>query len=184
MERGEKKRKVRSDKRKATAPFIPDIERIWIHRIARYTGLSEGETGLRLVQEAIVNEKCIEFFASFFHRPYQFSEGVIFPGRRQAEVISDYIRPLENQERARFKIKVSQTLYLALSEFQISLATSFLAHATYSLLKYSLVDMDILQKVAPGINQAHIYGPIKTAVQVNMVEISSRAYSVMKNRRY
>lgn len=178
-----KKRKIRYDKKKAIAPFIADKERIWIHRIARYTNLPEGEIGLRLIRTAVQNEQCIEFFAAYFRRPYQFTESVVFPGRTQANDIEEYIKMDENQERGRFKIKASQDFYNELCEFQIALGTPYLAHATYALLKYALVDIEIIQEVAPAIDMNHIYGPIKSAALLNFSPVSSKAFSVFKNRR-
>ncbi|WCK53814.1 hypothetical protein PP175_21225 [Aneurinibacillus sp. Ricciae_BoGa-3] len=145
--------------------------------------LPEGEIGFRLLQSSIQNERCIDFFAAYFRRPYQFSERVIFPGRRHADNVEEYIQIDENQNRSRFKIKVSQDFHLALSEFQIALGTPYLARGTYAMLKYSLVEMDIIQNVAPGIQKNHIYGPVKTASQLNMSQVSSKAYSVLKSRR-
>lgn len=147
LKKGTQNRKTRSDKKKAIAPYIHDELREMIYRLARHLDLCEGDTGVKLIQVALENRKCIEFFSRFFKRSYQFSEDQLFIGHATAADILPYLQP--RRDTSRFKVKVSQTLSDQLFEFQIALGTPYIAYATHALLIYSLSSKEIIQEVAP-----------------------------------
>ncbi|WP_206669885.1 hypothetical protein [Paenibacillus luteus] len=170
-----KQRKVRSDKKRAIAPYIPDIERVWIQRIANRCALPEGEVGIQLVKTALLDEDCIVFFSSYFKRDFRFTENITYCGHKEYRSIYEYIN--DDSERDRFKLKASQTLYDQLCEFQIGLGVSFLAHATYALLRYALHDLKTIQKVAPGMLKEDFTGPMKP---VTALLQPSKAWSILE----
>jgi hypothetical protein len=175
-ERDVKKRKVRSDKKKAIAPFILDNERVWIHRIARRCELPEGETGLQLIKIALNNEACILFFSSYFKRNYQFTSNQLFFGHHDSRSIYDYI-PKDKKVCERFKMKFNQPLYDQVCEFQIALGIPYLAHATYAILRYALHDIEIVRVLAPGITKQDFNSPMKILIKPDK---QSKAWSILK----
>jgi hypothetical protein len=171
---GAEKRKIRTDKKWAIAPFIPDEQRVWIHRLASRSNLPEGVVGEQLLRIALQDESCIVFFSSYLRRDFCFRANITYCGHKDARSIYEYIS--NQSERGRYKIKASQTLYDQLCEFQIALGVSYLAHATYALLKYALHDIKILQMIVPGITKEELTGPSKP---VALSEKSS-AWSILK----
>lgn len=168
-------RKTRSDKKKAIAPFIPDLYRVWIHRIARKCDLPEGEVGLQLIRAALENEECIRFFARYFKRDYQYSAVISFCGHRDALPIDSYIQ--RSSEDGRFKIKASQSLYERLSDFQIALGIPYLSHATFALLRYALNEPGIIQILCPGLKMSEVIGPASTS---GILKSKSSVWSILK----
>lgn len=173
-EREAKRRKVRSDKKQAIAPYIPDHERVWIHRISRRCELPEGEVGVHLVRIALRDERTMQFFSSYMKRDFRFTENIIYCGHKDAKSIYDYIN--DDSERSRYKIKAPQTLLDQLCEFQIALGVSYLAHATYALLRYALHDLKTVQQLVPGITKEDFIGPIRPAA----INQPSKAWSIFK----
>ncbi|MDQ6422665.1 hypothetical protein RB620_24840 [Paenibacillus sp. LHD-117] len=153
----EEGRKTRSDKKKHIAPYIPDEQRVWIHRIARHCEQPEGEIGLRLIQAALEDENCIVFFSNYFRRDYRFSDNILYCGHDDAISIYDYL--IHSEQRDRYKVKPKQSLYNQLCEFQIALGIPFLAHAAYALLQYALHDIHTVQKVCPNISKHDFQAP-------------------------
>ncbi|WP_346835908.1 hypothetical protein [Paenibacillus polymyxa] len=147
-------RKVRSDKKKSIAPFVPDVFRIWIHRIARHLEIPEGEIGVFLIDAAVHNDDCIRFFSAYYKRNLS-HENSLFLGNDFAAPIDEYIRITGNRDR--FKVRVSKTLYNRIGEFQIALGTPYLAHATHALLRYALHTKSIVLQIAPTINYESLF---------------------------
>jgi hypothetical protein len=143
-----RQRKVRSDKKRNIAPYINDEERELIYRIAHHIDKPEGEVGLLLVETAFYDEICIRYFSRFFHRDFEFDHRLIFRGHKDSPWIEQYVKTHDN--RGRFKLKATQVLSEGLSNFQIALGTPYLAHATFALLRYALVEDRIIQTVSPG----------------------------------
>lgn len=171
------KRKVRSDKKHAIAPYIPDEYRVWIHRIARRCEKPEGEVGLQLLQIALQSKACIEFFSAYFKRDFRFNENVTFCGHKDAKPIQEYTQSASKENQGRYKMKASESLYNALCEFQIALGVNYLSHATYALLQYAINDLETIQRVAPGITKADYAGPIRP---ITAVKSSGSAWSILK----
>lgn len=167
-------RKTRSDKKVAIAPYIPDHERVWIHRISRRCGLSEGEVGLQLVRIAVFEQRTIEFFSPYMKRDYRFAENIVFCGHKDAKPLTEYIS--DDSDRSRFKLKAPQTLQEQLCEFQIALGASYLSHATYALLRYALHDLETVRQLAPGITKEDFTGAIRPAALSQV----SKAWSIFK----
>lgn len=170
-------RKTRSDKKRAIAPFIPDEMRVWIHRISRRCELPEGVVGLKLVQLALQDEDCIVFFSPYFKRDFRFTSTITYFGHESHRSIYEYIDDRNIQNRDRFKLKVPQPLYEQLCEFQIALGVSYLAHATYALLRYALHDMKLLQKLSPGITKKDLTGPARP---VAVLDTPSKVWSILR----
>lgn len=171
------KRKVRSDKKHAIAPYIPDQYRVWIHRIARRCEKPEGEVGLQLLQISLQNEACIQFFSAYFKRDFRFTENVTFCGHKDAIPIQEYIQTGSKENQGRYKMKASESLYNALCEFQIALGVNYLAHATYALLQYAIHDLTTIQRVVPGITKADFAGPIRP---ITITQNTGNAWSILK----
>lgn len=170
-------RKVRSDKKRAIAPYLPDHYRVWIHRIARRCDIPEGEVGLQLLKICLQSEACIQFFSAYFKRDFRFTENITYCGHKDALPISDYLQSAATEERSRYKLKASQSLYDALCEFQIALGVNYLAHATHALLEYALNDLATLQRLVPGITKADYTGPVRP---VALTASSGSAWSILK----
>ncbi|WP_101809526.1 hypothetical protein [Paenibacillus pasadenensis] len=176
----EKKRKTRSDKKRAIAPYIPDELRVWIHRIARRTQLPEGDVGLLLIQAALQSEPCIVFFAPYLKRDYRFGPA-IYCGHHDHQSIYDYIGPSQQlDDRGRFKIKASQSLYEQLNEFQIGLGIPFIAHAAFALLRYALHDLAIVQSIAPGMTRQDFMRAPASSARALLDKPDSSVWSILK----
>lgn len=174
---GKKKRKTRSDKKIAMAPYISDQHRIWIHRIARHAEIPEGEVGIRLIEAALFDEECIRFFSSYFKRTYWFSEHLCFRGNPSALDIEDYIQV--GQERGRFKVRASQAVYHQLDEFKIALGTPYISHAAHALLKYALHELRLIHLIDPRIDFVAIRDMIRPYAKSSK---SSSAWSIWQGR--
>lgn len=173
--REEGKRKTRSDKKQAIAPYIPDQQRVWINRIARRCKRPAGEIGLSLIQAALVDENTMIFFSTYFKRDFRFTENITYCGHHDSVSIYDYIN--FNGERGRYKIKVSQSLYEQLCEFQIALGIPFLAHAVFALLQYALFDIKTIQKISPGITPKDFSSPTGPVIPIDDY---SSVWSILK----
>ncbi|OME78687.1 hypothetical protein BK120_23395 [Paenibacillus sp. FSL A5-0031] len=148
----EQKRKTRSDKKVAVAPNISDNYRVWIHRLARRLEIPEGEVGTKLVKAALDDEKCIEFFRTYFHRSYRIHENhIMYPLFKPANIYDYLDMDMDTDRHSRFKLKFSKSIAEQLTEFQIALGISFFAHGVKALLEYSLSEPRIIQKVVPGV---------------------------------
>lgn len=169
------KRKVRSDKKHAIAPYIADEQRVWISRISHYCNLPEGEVGVRLISNALLDESCMVFFSSYFRRDFRFTTNITYCGHHNSRSIYSYI--VSTGERSRYKIKASQTLYNQLCEFQISLGIHYLAHATYALLQYALHDLKTVRVICPGISREDFIGP---AQPVALMGKGASVWSIFK----
>ncbi|MBL4952164.1 hypothetical protein JK635_08055 [Neobacillus sp. YIM B02564] len=148
MENKIRKRKVRSDKKREVRPHISTNHRLWVHRLSRILDKPEGDTGVMLVIEALTSSSCMEFFQSYFRRPYQLNRTTFFPANRQ-ESLEVFL--LIQGERDRFKMKFTQKQIANVEEFQYALGTPYLAHAVYALLKFALMDDDTIQTIAPHV---------------------------------
>ncbi|MGO4695478.1 hypothetical protein AB4Z50_14495 [Paenibacillus sp. 2TAB26] len=144
------KRKTRSDKKVVVAPNISDSNRVWIHRLARRLEIPEGEVGSKLVLAALNDEKCIEFFRAYFHRPYHINEHHIMYPLFNPINIYDFL-DMDTNQHCRFKLKFSKPIAERMTEFQIALGISFFAHGVKALLEYALTEIRIIQIVAPGV---------------------------------
>lgn len=144
------KRKQRSDKKIPIAPYIPEVYKVWIHRISNSLNISEGEVGALLVTNAIQDEGCLRFFSSFYKRDYTVGN-ITFMGHLDANRIDNYFDVADF--RVRFKLRVSKEINNQLREFQIALDTSYLSHATLALLKYVLHNDSLMKRIAPGLDK-------------------------------
>lgn len=144
------KRKQRSDKKIPIAPYIPEVYKVWIHRISNVLQISEGEVGALLVTTAIQDEECLRFFNSFYKRDYTVGN-ITFMGHIDANPIDEFFDVTDF--RVRFKIRVSKEINDKLREYQIALGTSYLSHATHALLKYALHKDSLINRIAPGMDK-------------------------------
>lgn len=144
------KRKERSDKKIPIAPYIPEVYKVWIHRISNVLNISEGEVGALLVTTAIQDEECLRFFSNFYKRDYTVGN-ITFMGHKDAKRIEEYFDVTDF--RVRFKVRVNKEINDQLSEYQIALGTSYLSHATHALLKYALHKDSLMNRIAPGVDK-------------------------------
>ena len=166
-------RKIRSDKKHSIAPYVPDVYRIWIHRIARHVEISEGDVGALLLQAAAHDEECIRFFVAYFKRNFSHNS-ILFLGNEFAASIDDYIKI--NGSRDRFKVRVNQKLYERISDFQIALKTPYLAHATHALLRYALHTRQIVNQIAPSLPYDDIFKNAAIPKPHNKIELTELAF--------
>ncbi|QAY67297.1 hypothetical protein [Paenibacillus protaetiae] len=116
----------------------------------------EGDVGTRLLEAALYDETAIEFFRTYFKRPYVVNDRghTMYPGFETADANS--LIDFGKEGAGRFKIKLSQPVVEQLTELQIALGLSFFAHAAKLLIEYALRNLTIIQKVAPGMEWVKI----------------------------
>lgn len=176
-------RKERSDKKKSIAPYVPDVFRVWIHRIARHLEIPEGEIGVLLIDAAVHNEDCIRFFSAYYKRNFS-HENSLFLGNEFAASIDEYIQITGNRDR--FKVRVGKALYNRIGEFQIALGTPYLAHATHALIRYALHTKCIVLQIAPTLNYDALFNNApfpRPHTQLNVSDLAFPKGSPTKSKK-
>jgi hypothetical protein len=144
----------RTDKKVAVAPYVPVWMREFVHDIARYRRLPDGETARQLVLAGRKDIPTLNRLAPYFWRSlYQGNTAWI--GHEQHEDLNRLVGWTDERVE-RLKVRFRREEYRLVDEVAFALGKPF-SHAVAALLALVVKDERVISKVAPGFAPRSIY---------------------------